>query len=143
MLIHKFFHVARSLPETQRRLEAWQTQCGLPGIQADFPHPAPWEWPPDAGPQEDITLESLPGAHSRQILFRSLKGPIELAGLIEFFPVRDNFTEIELTADCTFPSAHPDPPAWDAWVEDFLNAQLQRIEQDLNEPAFSLMLDAG
>ncbi len=142
MLIHKFFHVARSLPETQRQLEAWHTRQGPLGLQTEFTNPAPWEWPPDAGPQEDITLESLPGAHSRQILFRSLKGPIELAGLIEFFPIRENFTEIELTADCTFPSAHPGPAAWDAWFEDFLNAQLQRIEQALNEPALSTRFDA-
>jgi hypothetical protein len=141
MLIHKFFHVTRSLPDTQKRFESWQSQ--QQALQSGCPQPAPWEWPADTGPQEEITLECLPSAHSRQIIFRSLKGPIELAGLIEFFPIRDNFTEVELTADCTFSSTAPGAKAWDAWFEDFLNAQLQRMEQLLNEPACSLPLDAG
>ena len=71
----------------------------------------------------------MPGDDPNRILFRSVDGTVELAGMIELFPIRPNLTEAVLTVE--YEALSPLQKAIDAMsiaLDRFLNRQLARIE---------------
>ncbi|MGA3170239.1 MAG: hypothetical protein ABSE62_04430 [Chthoniobacteraceae bacterium] len=132
MFIDKIFHLRQPLPEVRRRLRkprtwsAWQedpeVHCSLmewDGMRFEF-----------ATRQADrfcTHIEELPGRDPNRILFRSVRGNVALAGMLELIPIRPNLTEVVLSLDCEAPS--PMQKVVEA-VDRFLNRQLTRLETE-------------
>ena len=95
MFIQKVLHIHRSLDETRAQLSnlaSFENGVG----QFDCPLPR--------GLRVHGVLVELPTADPNQILFQSTTGNVELSGLIEFTPVRENLTEVQLTMEYGFKS---------------------------------------
>jgi uncharacterized membrane protein len=76
-----------------------------------------------------VELVALPSDDETQTLFRSVGGNMQVAGMIEFVPIRDNCTEVQVTIEYGIHS--PMHSVFDAVtnaVDRFLNKQLRRIE---------------
>ena len=73
----------------------------------------------DAAPQSTL------GGDPNRMLFRSIGGNVKLAGMIEFFSIRPNLTEVVLTLDYEVVSALRKVTEV---VDRFLNWQLAKIE---------------
>ena len=81
------------------------------------------------GQRVSADIEEVPGDDPNRILFRSVEGTVELAGMIELFPIRPNLTEAVLTVEYEAPS--PLQKAIEAMsmaLDRFLNRQLERVE---------------
>lgn len=108
MFIQKVFHIHRSLAETRTQLAhlgAFRRQ--LTGVETavitdegvgQFACILP------RGLRVHCVLVELPTADPNQVLFQSTAGNIDLSGLIEFTPVRDNLTEVQITLEYGFKS---------------------------------------
>jgi hypothetical protein len=136
MLIQKIFHVRLNLLETKARLAKlhWDRRA-LQNVQVailDDDAGAHIELTPANGFHARVKLRTLPSDDPCQTLFRSTGGDMEIAGLLEFVPIRENFTEVQLTIDYEIKSPiHRFLDALTACVDGFLNAQLRRIEAQL------------
>jgi len=135
MLIHKIFHLRQPVAEARERLrelgtcktseKEFEVTCskiepeGIGRLDFKIPH----------GQSVSADIEEVPGDDPNRILFRSVRGPVELAGMIEFFPIRPNLTEAVLTVE--YEAQSPVKKAIDAAstaLDRFLNRQLARIE---------------
>jgi hypothetical protein len=132
MFIDKVFHLHQPLPEVRKRLRqprtwsAWQedpeVHCSLmewEGMRFEF-----------AARQAQrfcAYIEELPGRDPNRIVFRSVRGNVALAGMLELVPIRPNLTEVVLSLDYEAPSAMQ--KIVEA-VDRFLNRQLTRLEAD-------------
>lgn len=108
MFIQKVLHIHRSLDETRAQLSNLASfRRQLPGVatavisengvgQFDCALPR--------GLRVHCVLVELPTADPNQILFQSTTGNVELSGLLEFTPVRENLTEVQLTMEYGFKS---------------------------------------
>src|SRR3954470_5997155 len=106
MFIQKVLHIHRSLEETRAQLSKLPTLCpqfsgldkavvtedGVGQFDCALPH----------GLRAHCVLVELPTADPNQVLFQSTAGNVELSGLIEFAPVRDNLTEVQITMEYGF-----------------------------------------
>jgi len=131
MLTSKIFHLHESLPDARERLHKFGTwdasqndsdaQCALrqPGGISHFE----LKTVHDLAISADI--EEIPSDDPDRILFRSVAGNLELAGMIELFEIRPNLTEAVLTLD--YETVSPLQKAFEA-LDRFLNRQLARIE---------------
>lgn len=87
---------------------------------------------PRNGFHTEVELLTLPSDDPCQTLFRSTRGDMEVAGMLEFVPIRENVTEVQLTIDYKLKSPiHRLFDAITACFDCFLNAQLRRIEAHL------------
>ena len=81
------------------------------------------------GFEAQFSVVELPSENPDQVLFQSTEGNIDLAGMIEFIPVRDNLTEVQITLDYAIKSPiHSVLDAVTASVDRFVNQQLRRIQ---------------
>ncbi len=71
------------------------------------------------------TSRNCRAAIRTRILFRSVGGDVELAGMVELFEIRPALTEVVLTLD--YETLSPLQKAFEA-LDRFLNRQLARIE---------------
>jgi len=142
MFIQKIFHIRRGLQETKsaltkihsygRQLEGVRTAV----ITADGAGQFDCEFP--SGFRAHCVLVELPTEDENQTLFQSTAGNMEVSGLVEFIPIRDNLTEVQLTMECSFKSAvHGFLDIVTNGAEHFFNRQLGRLETWLSSPAFS------
>lgn len=133
MLIQKTFHLHMlqeaakaqlgNLPGYRRQFAGVELAVLTPEGGAHFVFELPW------GFRADIELVRLPCENPAQTLFRSMGGNVEVIGVLEFFQIRPNLTEIVLTLDYTIGS--PVFRMIDRFghgVDRFLNRQLERLE---------------
>jgi len=136
MFIHKIFHLRQPLNEARERLRApgtWTTSdrdvsvnCGSNGSDV-IGHLEFQRW---LGDPISADIEEVPGDETDRILFRSVGGDVELAGMIELFPIRPNLTEAVLTVEYEAPSAMQKAiERVSVGLDQFLNRQLARIER--------------
>jgi hypothetical protein len=108
MFIQKVLHIHRSLDETRSQLAHLASfRRQLPGVETaviadggvgQFDCALP------RGLRVHCVLVELPTPDPNQILFQSTTGNVELSGLVEFAPVRDNLTEVQITLEYVFKS---------------------------------------
>jgi len=129
MVINKIFHLHQPLPkarESLRKLDTWSASekdihCsvteseGLGHVEFQLPQSNPIL----------ADIQEVPGQDPTRILFRSVRGNLELAGLIDLVQIRPNLTEAVLTLDYQLVS--PIQKAVES-VDRFLNRLLARIE---------------
>jgi hypothetical protein len=140
MLIQKTFHLhlvreaaqagLQNLAGYRQQLVGVETAARTPEGGAHFVFRLPW------GFRADVELAPLPGEHSAQTLFRSIRGNIEVLGVLEYFQVRPGLTEIVLTLDYTI------APRCSRWIDRlahgldrFLNRELECLERAFSQPA--------
>jgi uncharacterized membrane protein len=107
MFIQKVLHIHRSLDETRAQLSNLSSFRPQPGVEkavisedgvGQFDCALP------RGLRVHCVLVELPTADPNQILFQSTTGNVELSGLIEFTPVREHLTEVQITMEYDFMS---------------------------------------
>jgi ribosomal protein S28E/S33 len=129
MSIDKIFHLRHPLPEARQRLLDFKIWSGLDHdadircSTLDDEGIKRFECTTRQGELLAADIQALPGEDPNRILFRSVRGNVELAGLIELTPIRENLTEVALTLEYEGDLQK----AVDS-VERFLNRQLTRIE---------------
>jgi hypothetical protein len=135
MLIHKIFHLRQPVAEARERLlelgtftsseKDFEVQCS----RIEPEGVGRLEFKSRQGERVSADIEELPGDDPNRILFRSVKGTVELAGMIELYQIRPSLTEAVLTVD--YDAASPWLKAIEAMsitLDRFLNRQLHRIE---------------
>jgi hypothetical protein len=131
MLITKIFHMRQSLPEAREHLrelgscnrteedaEVRCTRIEAEGVER-------FEFNMREGQRVSADIREVPGDDPSRILFRSVGGNVEMAGMVELFEIRPNLTEVVLTLD--YEPVSRWQKAFDA-VDRFLNRQLARVE---------------
>ena len=139
MLINKIFHLRQPVAEARQHLRSFGTWSGDDGeVQCSMieregiEH---LECSTTEGHRVSTNIEELPGDDPNRILFRSVGGNVELAGMIELFPIRPNLTEVVLTLE--YEAVSPMRKVFEA-VDRFLNRQLARVERCMGRaPGFS------
>jgi hypothetical protein len=136
MLIQKIFHVRLNLLETKASLARLhrdrRTLQDVEVAMVGDGDTAQLKLKPRTGFHAQVDLLTLPSEDPWQTLFRSTGGDLELAGMLEFVPIRENVTEVQLTIDYKLKSPiHRLFDAITACMDGFLNAQLRRIEAHL------------
>jgi hypothetical protein len=135
MLIQKIFHLCQPVAEARERLRElgtckssekdFEVTCtriepeGIGRLEFKIAH----------GQQVSADIEEVPGDDPNRILFRSAGGAVNLAGMVELFPIRPNLTEAVLTVE--YEAVSPVQKAIEAMstgLDRFLNRQLARIE---------------
>ena len=135
MYIHKIFHLHQPVTAARQRLR----DLGIcNSSEKDFEVTCSKIEPRGLGRLECIIrrgqrvsadIEEVPGNDPNRILFRSVRGPVELAGMVELFPIRPNLTEAVLTIDYEpVSSLQKVFEAMAIGLDHFLNRQLARIE---------------
>ncbi len=130
MFIDKIFHLRQPVAEARRRLReldmwtAWvedaEVRCWMSGEgvgRVEFG---------TNGDRMSADIEELAGEDPNQILFRSVRGDLELAGILELVAIRPDLTEVTLTLD--YEPARGVRRVVVA-VDAFLDRQLARIER--------------
>ena len=146
MLIQKTFHLqmARDMAKARlsdfvayRRLingvrEAALNPAGVAHFQCRLP----------CGLLADVNLVEIPGQNPTQTLFRSQTGNMEIAGVLEYFQIKPNLTEVVLTLDYSIASSlFQFIDFLFNSVDRFLNRQLKQIEEYLNQPVAGVRAD--
>jgi uncharacterized membrane protein len=108
MFIQKVLHIHRSLDETRAQLAnvaAFRRQLtGLETAVVTGDGVGQFDCALPRGLRVHCVLVELPTPEPNQVLFQSTTGNVELSGLIEFTPVRDNLTEVQITMEYVFKS---------------------------------------
>lgn len=138
MLIQKIFHVRQDLQETKARLAHVQSyRPYLDGVRkAVITEDGVAQFDcvlPEGNFRAHLVLVELPTSDDNQVLFRSTAGNVELSGLIEFFPIKENLTEVQLTLEYSLSSpVHSIFNLFTASMERLVNRQLRRVQGILN-----------
>ncbi|MEA3187959.1 MAG: hypothetical protein QOD99_1789 [Chthoniobacter sp.] len=133
MLIEKTFHVHQPIHETRARLATMASyrrqldRVTKAVITADGIAQIRFE--PGLGYTLNIDLVEIPSAESDRTMFRSVGGNVEVAGMIEYFAIRENLTEVVLTLDYELkaPLARVVDSVTSV-IDRFLNDQLRRMQ---------------
>jgi hypothetical protein len=135
MFIHKIFHLHQPLTAARQRLRNL-TVCKT--TEKDFEVTCSKIEPQGIGRLECIIrpgqrvsadIEEIPGDDPNRIMFRSVRGPVELAGMVELYPIRANLTEAVLTVDLEpVSSLQKVIDVMANGLDGFLNRQLACIE---------------
>src|SRR4051794_26728528 len=108
MFIQKIFHVHSPLAETKTRLSRVQAyRAHLQGVRKALVTAegvGQFDCALSRGLRAHCVLVELPTGEENQILFKSTTGNVNLAGVIEFVPIRENLTEVQLTIEYGFRS---------------------------------------
>lgn len=135
MLIHKIFHLHQPVPEARECLRALSISSGLEKddevccSRLDPEGIGRFEFKIRQGHRLSADIQEVPGNDPNRILFRSVGGDVEIAGIVELFPIRPNLTEAVLTLDYDAVTALQKAlDALAATLDRFLNRQLARIE---------------
>jgi uncharacterized membrane protein len=138
MLITKIFHLHQPLNEAREQLRDLSTWSDTKAESAFKFAPSRTngvsriEFPTPNGQSVTADIEEVPGTEPNHILFRSVGGDIELAGLVEFFTIRTNLTEVVLTVE--YEPASRLQRAFEsigAAVDRFLNRQLAKLDHSV------------
>jgi uncharacterized membrane protein len=130
MLIQKIFHVRLGLDETKNRLARNYAHV-LDDVQVanradDVTH---FEFSTANGFQATVELVALPSDDPMRTLFHSVDGNMQVAGMLEFLPIRDNCTEVQVTVEYAIKSPiHSVIDSVAAALDRFVNKQLRRLE---------------
>jgi hypothetical protein len=146
MLINKIFHLRQPVTEARERLRelgTWNNpeddaEVRFSLIEAEAI--GRFEFRTRQGQHVSADLQEVPDDDSNRILFRSVGGDVELAGVIELFPIRPNLTEAVLTLD--YETHSPFHKAFGA-LDRFLNRQLARIEGCMQRARSASATNAG
>jgi len=108
MIIQKVLHANLTLTETREKLlNLWAYRRFLEGVEAacirDDGH-SNWNISLSNGLSVMCELEHSEGDQPNQILFRSLDGNVDLAGVIELTEIRRGLTQIDLLLEYDFQS---------------------------------------
>jgi uncharacterized membrane protein len=132
MLIQKIFHVRLGLAEARSRLSRFHTYAHLledVDVASFADDTALFEFTTGSGFEAKVELVALPSDDDTHTLFRSVAGNMQVAGMIEFIPIRDNCTEVQVTIEYAIHSAiHSVFDAVTNALDRFVNKQLRRIE---------------
>lgn len=133
MFIQKTFHIHQNIDETRaglanigayrRDLEGVRTAT----MNADGVGRFEIETP--SGTSVSVDLVEIISGDQNKKYFRSVRGNVQMAGMIEFFAIKENFTEVVLSLDYEITSSWQ--RVYDALtgaVDNFLNEQLLRIQ---------------
>lgn len=136
MFIHKIFHLHKPLEEARRTVTELGALRELAKNNARFDEDGTghFEVKTKFGQRISADIRQVPGNEPNQLLFQSVGGDVELAGMIEFVPIRDNLTEVILTLDYEVASSFQ--RAFDlltSSLDRFLNRQLTRLELYLRQ----------
>jgi uncharacterized membrane protein len=134
MLLQKTFHLHQSIDEARATLTDLQnTRNLLSGIRqaaVTAEGTLSVECAMSRGLLAKVEIAGLPTDEEDQMLFRSVAGNIEVAGLVELYEVRPNCTEVQLTLDYTLKSSvHRFLDATAGVVDRYVNRQLALLEQ--------------
>ena len=135
MFIQKIFHLRQPLPEarqTLRELGTWndlekdqEVRCS----KLESEGVSRVELKTTTGEIVCADIVEVAGDEPDRLLFRSVGGMMELAGMIELYPIRANLTEAVLTVEYeAISSLQKAIEAMSAALDGFLNRQLARIE---------------
>jgi hypothetical protein len=141
MLLQKTFHIHKDISATKTRLANLQYyRRHLEGVEkavitADGV--AQFEFVAGNGFHGHFVTAELPTEDANQVLFQTTAGNVEIAGLIEFFEVRADLTEVQLTAEYTIKSpVHRLLDRLTGGIERFVNSQLRRLQAALDNAPF-------
>ncbi len=136
MLIHKIFHLRQPVAEARewlRDLGAFSSSEKDFEVQCSRVEPegiGRLVFKSGQGHRISADIEEVPGDDPNRILFRSVGGSVELAGMIELFPIRPKLTEAVLTVEYeAFSPLQKAIEAMSIALDRFLNRQLARIEE--------------
>ncbi|HEX8310784.1 MAG TPA: hypothetical protein VF614_05660 [Chthoniobacteraceae bacterium] len=134
MLLQKTFHLHQSLDEARATLTDLQNVsdvlAGVRLAKVTAEGSLRLECALGRGILAQVEIASLPTDEQDQMLFRSVEGNMEVAGLVELFEVRPNCTEVQLTLDYTLKSSvHRFLDSTAGVVDRFVNRQLARLER--------------
>lgn len=135
MLIEKIFHLRQPLSKAGdllRNVDSWSGTAG--DIEVNCSRTSEEgacriEFRTSGGQLVSADIEEVPGEEPGRIAFRSVGGHVDLAGMIELYPIRPNLTEAVLTVEYEILS--PLQKAIEALSESldlFLNRQLASLE---------------
>ncbi len=133
MFIQKTFHIHQNIDETRAGLanigaykrdlegvnKASVTADGIGRFEIETP----------SGTSVSVDLVEIISDDENKKYFRSVRGNVEMAGMIEFFAIKENFTEVVLSLDYEITSSWQ--RVYDVLTgafDTFLNEQLQRIQ---------------
>lgn len=132
MYIHKIFHLRQPLNEARERLRAPGTWGGSDDdVSVHCANKNGYlKFSSREGAPISADIVELPGEEEDRILFRSVCGEVELAGMIELFPIRPNLTEAVLTVEYDAPAGVQSIiERVTIGLDQFLNRQLAKIER--------------
>ena len=140
MFIQKIFHINLGAEQTRTRLSNLQIfRRHLEGVQKaviTVDGVAQFDCVTSNGFRAHAVVVELPTQDKNQVLFRSTAGNVELAGLIEFFEVKDDLTEVQLTLEYAIKSpVHSVLDSVTASMERFINRALGSLEAAINGEA--------
>lgn len=146
MLIQKIFHVHRNSADTKAALTGIRLFRRDPAggkktiLTVDGVGQFDCEMP--TGFRARCVLAELPASDPNQALFHSVEGNLEVAGLIEFIPIRENLTEVQLTLEYSIKSTfHSLLDCVTHSTEHFIDRQLERLEYWLDGAAVGTLGD--
>ena len=133
MLIQKFFHLHQPVHEARSRLAtiaSYRRQLeGVSKAMIATDGIAHFRFEPGLGYSVNVDLAQVPCSASDCALFRSVGGNVEVTGMIEFFEIQENLTEVSLTIDYELKAPLARIVDGLAGVVDrFFNAQLRRMQ---------------
>jgi uncharacterized membrane protein len=132
MLIQKIFHVRLGLAEARQRLSRFHTYAHLleeVDVASFADDTALFEFTTPNGFEAKVEVVALPSDDEMRTLFRSTGGNMQIAGMFEFVPIRENCTEVQVTIEYAIHSSiHGVFDAVTNSMDRFVNKQLQRIE---------------
>lgn len=133
MLLQKVLHVHHDLEETKAcmaNLHGYRRElegCRKAVVTADGI--GRFEFTTGTGFAAQVEVQELPSSRPDQVLFQSIGGNVEVAGLIEYLAIRPHLTEVQITLEYSMKS--PMQGMLDAVTGAFekcVNRQLQRIQ---------------
>ena len=132
MTLHKIFHMNQSVNETKRRLANLSSyRHHLDGVvKADVSNNgmSHWQLQLPLGFRADFILNEVTSNEPNTVIFKSVDGDIEVMGMISFYAVKNNLTEIDLVVN--YESSSPLFKMLDRMLgvgDHFLINQLRRV----------------
>ena len=137
MLIQKIFHVHENVTDAKNRLRNFHHYRrvfeGVIPLASGRDGAAGFEFVTGNGFRAQVEVAELPTDDPNQSLFRSVDGNMEVAVLVEYFPIHDELTEVQLTVDYTIGShMYSVLDAVTSSIDRFLNRHLRRLETYLS-----------
>ncbi len=136
MLIQKTFHIRQGLEVTKARLHNFRTYRRAVEIidvsSLTSSQELRFAFVSGNGFHANVQLEWLESGCPNETLFRSTDGNLEVAGMVEFIPVRNDLTEVHLTIDYAIKSPmHSVLDAVTGSLDRFVNRQLRHLQSSL------------
>ena len=148
MLVQKTFHMHVAPEVAKEKLsglaEYYRSCTNFDRFAVDPEGFAHLEFRIACGFRGSVDLIEVPTKNPSQTMFRSRNGNMEIMGVLEYFQIKPELTEVVLTVDYTIVS--PIFQVLDylfGGVDRFLNRQLQRVEMYFNQPVSGIRADTN